>query len=506
MFGCETNQGQSGSASWPLYEIKRKLTLFISKITRFLDSLRQIRANSDRPRGRYIKETRINVPVEKLFAWHKQNSAISRLTPSWAPLKMIFRSNDGIEKGTIIRFRIKLFKIPMLWESKHIKYQENKIFKDVQTKGPFNRWEHSHIFKSDGIYNSIMKDKIKFQLPFGILSRPFYGFALKEFNRMFTYRHRVLKYDLENNYDLAGIKKRIIVSGAGGIIGSALVPFLRTQGHEVIRLTRKKEQLLDDEIFWDPYKGILDLESKGKIDAVINFNGVNITDKRWTEKQKKRILDSRVISTQLLAEKTAGLEHTPDVFISSSAIGFYGNGGDRILTENDLAGDHFISKVCTQWEKASIPGRENTLMRSVQLRTGVVLTPAGGALAKMMLPFKMGFGAKIASGRQYMSWISIDDVLSGILFILNHDQINGPVNLTSPCPVTNKEFSQALSRVFSKKLIFAVPEFMAKILWGEMGEETLLTSAKVIPEKLLDNGFSFQHKTLLPALKDLLGM
>ncbi len=477
-----------------------------SYFVRIFDSLRQIRTNPAPPYGRYIKETRINVPVEKLFAWHKQNSAISRLTPAFAPLKMIFRSNDGIEKGTIIRFRIKLFKIPMLWESMHIEYQENKIFKDVQTKGPFNKWEHSHIFKSDGIDHSIMKDKIEFQLPFGVLSRPFYKFAVKEFNRMFTYRHRVLKYDLENYSDLTGIKKRIIVSGASGVIGSALVPFLRTIGYEVIRLTRKKGKLLDDEIFWDPYKGILDLESKGKIDAVINFNGVDITDKRWTEKQKKRILDSRVISTQLLAERTADLEHLPDVFISSSAIGFYGNGGNRILTEKDSAGDHFISRVCRQWENASIPGQKNTEMRCVRLRTGVVLTPAGGALARMLLPFKMGFGAKISNGRQYMSWISIDDFLSGVLFILNHDQINGPVNFTSPCPVTNKEFSQTLSGVFSKKLIFTVPEFLAKILWGKMGEETLLTSAKVIPEKLLGSGFSFQHKTLLPALKDLLGL
>ncbi len=467
------------------------------------------KASLNMPHGRYTKETRIEVPVEKLFAWHKEMGAVLRLTPPWAPLTMISSSNNGIEEGSIVRFRIKLFKIPMIWESKHIEYKENRIFKDIQTKGPFVRWEHSHIFKSDGINHSIMKDKIEFQLPFGILSRPFYRFALKEFDRMFTYRHRVLKYDLENHKklteNLTEKKKRIIVSGASGTIGSALVPFLRTLGYEVIRLVRKKEKLLSDEIFWDPYKGVLDLTRAGKIDAVINLNGINITHKKWTEKQKKLILDSRIIPTRLLAEKTACLDDKPDVFLSASAIGFYGSGDSRTFTENDSAGDCFISRVCRQWEDASIIPLTNTKIRGIRLRTGVVLTPAGGALAKMILPFKMGFGARISHGRQYMSWISIDDVLSGILYILNNDEIRGPVNLTAPNPVTNKVFSQTLSGLFSKKLLFIIPEFMAKILWGQMGEETILTSTKVIPEKLLNNGFSFQHTELLPALKDLTG-
>ncbi len=451
----------------------------------------------------YIKKSKIKTSVETLFLWHSANGAISRLTPPWAPLKMIARKGDGIKKGAKVRFRLRFFKIPMVWEAEHIDYQENKLFKDRQIKGPFSKWEHTHRFISDGKENSIMEDKIEFKLPFGFLSRPFYGFAKKEFKRIFKYRHRVLKYDLEHHVGKTK-KKGILISGASGTIGSTLVPFLRTCGHEVIRLVRKQENLLDDEVFWDPYNGILDLEKAGPIDAVINFNGVDISRGRWTNRQRKRIIDSRIIPTRLLVKKMADLEPKPAIFISTSAIGFYGEGGNEILTETADMGDCFISRVCRQWEDASIKAQSSGI-RTIQLRIGVVLTPAGGALKRMELPFKTGCGVKLSHGRQYMSWISMEDVLSGILYILDNHKIKGPVNLAAPNPVTNIEFSKTLAGVFSKKVFFTIPKFLAAALWGEMGKETLLTSARVKPEKLLDNGFIFQHKTLLPALKDMLG-
>ncbi len=451
----------------------------------------------------YIKRTKINAPVETLFAWHAGKGAILRLTPPWAPLKMISRSGRGIQKGVKVAFRLSLFKIPMIWEAEHIEYQENKVFKDRQIKGPFAKWEHTHRFIADGKENSIMEDKVEFKLPFGFLSRPFYGFAKKEFKRMFNYRHRVLKYDLEHHVDKTP-KKRILISGASGTIGSILAPFLRTCGHEVIRLVRKEETLLEDELFWDPYNGILDLEKAGPFDAVINLNGVDISRGRWTQSQKKRIIDSRIIPTRLLVKKMADLDPKPDVFISSSAIGFYGEGKNKTLNETDDMGDCFISRVCRQWEHASMDAQKLGI-RTIQLRIGVVLTPAGGALKRMELPFKTGCGVKLSHGRQYMSWISMDDVLSGILYILSDHKIQGPVNLTAPNPVTNKEFSKTLARVFSKKVFFTLPKFVALALWGELGKETLLISARVKPGKLLKNGFLFQHETLLSALKDMLG-
>ncbi|MCP3871775.1 MAG: TIGR01777 family protein [Desulfobacteraceae bacterium] len=451
----------------------------------------------------YIKKTKINVAVEKLFSWHARNGAISRLTPPWAPLKMIWRKGEGIKKGVKVRFQIRVFNIPMIWEAEHIDYNENKEFKDIQIKGPFSKWEHTHRFLKDGEQSSIMEDTVEFKLPFGFLSRPFYGFAKKEFDRMFSYRHKVLKYDLEHHAN-NGKKKRILISGSSGTIGSILVPFLKTCGHEVIRLVRKKTDLLKDELFWDPYSGELDLEKAGPIDAVINLNGIDISRGRWTEPQKKRIIDSRILPTQLLVKKMKSIDHKPEVFISSSAIGFYGERENSKLSETTGMGNRFISKVCKQWEDASMDA-QTAGIRTVQLRTGIVLTPSGGALARMEPAFKIGCGVKLSHGRQYMSWISMEDVLSGILFVLNNNTLSGPVNMTAPNPVTNIEFSNTLASVFSKKVRFMMPKLFVRLLWGQMGEETLLASARVLPEKLLKNGFKFQHETLFLALKHMIG-
>ncbi len=452
----------------------------------------------------YTKKTTINVPVEQLFAWHARNEAILRLTPPWTPLKLISRKGHGIDKGVQVRFQMSLFKIPMIWEAEHIDYQENVLFKDHQTKGPFGKWVHTHLFHAQGKNYSIMEDRVAFKLPLSFLSLPFYGHAKKQLARVFDYRHRVLKHDLEHRADKVK-KQRIMISGASGTIGSILVPFLRTCGHEVIRLVRNQSNLADDELYWDPYKNILDMEKAGPIDGVINLNGVDISRGRWTDKQKRLIIDSRVIPTTFLTEKISEMEKPPSVFISSSAIGLYGDGKDRVLTENEEKGDSFISSVCDQWEAASLKA-EAAGIRTVQLRIGVVLTPAGGALARMMLPFSLGLGTRLSHGNQYMSWISMDDALGGILHVLENRAIKGPVNLTAPHPVTNKEFARSLGRVFSRPAFFVIPRWLAMGLWGTMGKETLLTSARVVPEKLVKSGFVFEHNDLAPALKDMLGM
>ena len=451
----------------------------------------------------YTKRIRINAPVETVFEWHERNGAIQRLTPPWAPLKMLSREGSGVKKGVKVSFLLHLFKIPMIWKAEHIAYEKNKMFKDHQTAGPFSKWVHTHRFIKKDDQSCVMEDEVNFKLPFGLFSRPFYGHAIKEFDRMFNYRHKVLKYDLENHVGQTE-KKRILISGASGTIGSILVPFLQTCGHEVIQLVRDTKNLKEDQIFWDPYKGILDLESTEPFDAVINLNGVDISRGRWTKKQKKKIMDSRVISTRLIAETIAGLRQKPKVFISSSAIGFYGDKKEEILTEQSQTGECFISNVCDEWEAASLASHDAGI-RTVQLRIGVVLTPAGGALKRMEPAFRLGCGVRLSHGQQYMSWISMDDALSGILHILNNDKIEGSVNLTAPNPVTNQEFSKCLAQVFSKKVFFVMPRFLAILLWGEMGMETLLASAKVEPAKLLDTGFLFQHATLLPALKAMLG-
>ena len=451
----------------------------------------------------YVKKSRINAPVGRVFHWHARNGAISRLTPPWAPLKMISRKGTGIDKGVKVVFEIKMGGIPMIWEAEHFEYVENEVFKDRQLKGPFFLWEHTHRFIPDGPDATIMEDRVKFKLPFGFLSRPFYGYAKKEFERMFHYRHRVLKHDIEYDADRTA-KKRILISGASGSIGSALVPFLRTCGHEVVRLVRKKGRLDPDELFWDPYAGELDLENAGYFDAIINLNGLDISRGRWTRKRKRQIIDSRTFPTRLLVEKMCALKDKPKVFLSSSAIGFYGDRDHEILSESSENGACFIAKVCRRWENQSRPAEKQGI-RTLQLRIGIVLTPSGGALQRMQLPFKLGCGVRLAHGQQYMSWISMDDTLSAILYLIDTKDIHGPVNLTAPNPVTNESFSSTLAGVFSKKVLLVLPKLMAKMLWGQMGEETLLMSARVIPEKLLTHGFKFQHETAESAMKDLLG-
>ncbi len=451
----------------------------------------------------FTQKTQIAVPVADLFAWHAREGAINRLTPPWAPLSLISRKGKGIDPGVQVKFRMKVMGVPMIWEAEHVEYKENELFRDRQVKGPFALWEHSHLFQALGRHSAVMEDRVRFKLPLGVLSLPFYGHARKELARIFRYRHRVLKVDMEKRVGKVR-KQRILVSGASGTIGRALVPFLRTCGHEVVRLVRDPQHDAPDALYWDPYENILDMDAVGPIDAVISLNGVDISRGKWTERQKKVIIDSRVIPTRVLVEKMRAMKNPPSVFISSSAIGLYGEGGDAELTEETPMGHSFISKVCDQWETASL-GAARGGIRTVQLRIGVVLTPAGGALARMFLPFFLGLGTRLSHGRQYMSWISMDDALGGILHILEKKEVHGPVNLTAPVPVTNQEFTQTLGRVLARPAFFVMPGPVAGLLWGDMGRETLLTSARVLPHKLADSGYEFTHARLEPALRHVLG-
>ncbi|MCF8088014.1 MAG: TIGR01777 family oxidoreductase [Desulfotignum sp.] len=451
----------------------------------------------------FYKKSHIPVQVARLFAWHARDGAIQRLTPPWAPLTLKWRQGNGIDKGVRVGFDMRVLGVPMTWEAEHIDYYENRMFKDRQIRGPFARWEHTHLFAPDSKQGAVMTDQVAYQLPGGWLSAPFYGHVQKELARMFDYRHRVLAHDLVHYADQCR-PMRILISGASGSIGSALVPFLRTCGHEVICLVRHGGPLADDEVYWDPYNDILDMASIGRVDAVINLNGKDISRGKWTDGQKQAIMDSRIQPTRLLVKKMLELDQRPDVFVSASAIGFYGEGADAVFTETDPGGDSFISRVCDDWEQASWPA-QTAGIRTVQLRIGVVLTPAGGALARMLPAFAAGCGAKLGKGRQYMSWISMDDTLGSIFHILKNTDIQGPVNLTAPNPVTNQRFTRTLARVLSRPAVFSIPRWLAARLWGEMGKETLLTSARVMPEKLMKTQFTFQYPDLEPALGHLLG-
>lgn len=288
---------------------------------------------------------------------------------------------------------------------------------------------------------------------------------------------------------------KILVTGSSGLVGTALIPALEAAGHEVYRLVRSAPNKAAKEINWNPSKGTIDAASLEGMEAVIHLAGENIAEGRWTDEKKRRIRESRVKGTRLLSETLAGLQQKPHTLLSASATGFYGDRGDEILTEQSASGNDFLAEVCREWELATQPAAQSG-MRVVNLRFGVILTAKGGALKKMLTPFKLGVGGKIGSGKQYMSWIGIDDAVGVILFALETESLRGPVNVVSPQPVTNLEFTKTLGRVLSRPTIFSVPTFAARLAFGEVADALLLASTRVEPLRLKETGYQFKYPEL----------
>ena len=279
----------------------------------------------------------------------------------------------------------------------------------------------------------------------------------------------------------------ILLSGSNGLIGSALKTSLENEGHNVTRLSRN----FDDPINFEG------------INAVIHLAGENIAQGRWTDAKKSEIKKSRLNGTKKLSEQLAASSHKPSIFISSSATGFYGDREDIILDENSSQGSGFLPEVCVEWEKSTFAA-EQAGIRTVHIRTGIVLSKKGGALKKMLPPFKFGGGGILGSGNQYMSWISLEDEINAIIFILNDSSLSGPINLTAPHPVNNKEFTKILGKVLKRPTILPLPSFIARFLFGEMADAILLTGNRVLPNKLIDAGYTFTHSKLDEALKDII--
>jgi uncharacterized protein len=297
---------------------------------------------------------------------------------------------------------------------------------------------------------------------------------------------------------------KILIAGASGLIGKALKDSLEQSGNQVICLVRSRAEVSDRAIFWDPEHGLVDIASLEGFDAVVNFAGENIFSGRWTSFKKKRILNSRVESTKTLVNALIRLQKPPKVFINASAIGFYGDRGDEICTEESRMGSGFLADVCRQWEAAAMPAQEKGI-RTVLLRTGIVLSPEGGALSKMLPPFKAGLGGKLGSGKQYVSWIAIEDLIGIILFVIGNDRIQGPVNAAVPDAIKNEDFSAILGNVLNRPTMLSVPVFALKLLLGnEMAEETVLASTYVEPKKLMEAGYEFKYLDLEKALNDIL--
>ena len=296
-------------------------------------------------------------------------------------------------------------------------------------------------------------------------------------------------------------KKKILISGSHGLVGSALVQLLTSEGHEVVRLVRGGAG--PSEVAWDPKKGTIDSERLEGLDAVVHLAGENIASGRWTSEKKRAILESRVKGTTLLSQSLAKLSRPPSAFVSASAIGYYGDRGDEQLTEQSAPGTGFLADVCREWEKATMPAAEKGI-RTVQARFGIVLAAEGGALKQMLTPFRMGIGGRMGNGKQWMSWISLEDLVSAIRFVVYDNFVSGPVNFVSYFPVTNAEFTKTLGRVLRRPTLIPIPAFSVRLAFGEMGDALLLSSQKVAPAVLQAQGFSPSLPRLEPALRRLL--
>jgi uncharacterized protein (TIGR01777 family) len=296
---------------------------------------------------------------------------------------------------------------------------------------------------------------------------------------------------------------RILVSGASGLIGRALTTRLEAEGHRVVPLERVKAPSSPEADHWEPIRRESWDRDIGAVDAVVHLAGEPVAAKRWSNRQKERIRTSRVVGTRQLCSFLADLKPRPKVVIAASATGYYGDRGDDILTEDSSAGDGFLAEVCQNWEAACAPA-DRASIRVVNLRIGMVLSNRGGGLRKLIPLFKAGLGGKLGSGRQYVSWITLDDLVESIMFALQNESISGPVNAVSPNPVTNREFTKALGRALHRPTFAAVPAFALRLAVGEMADQMLLVSARVEPRHLLDAGFRFSHPELQPALDAIL--
>jgi len=452
---------------------------------------------------------RVSLPVEaeSAYAWHEHDSAFNRLSPIWETTRMV--SSEGIREGGRAIIAIPSPVGSMHWHAEHFDVHKGKEFSDRQQKGPFHFWMHRHLFEGADS-GCVLNDIIRYELPLSPVSDLFAGwFVQRKLAAMFAYRHKVLSNDLVFWKSLPEKKvKRILLTGSSGLIGSELAPFLRMGGYEVIGVSRRAEPGRTS-VCWDlskpnPEDASVLLDGK-PLDAVIHLAGESIAEGRWSEAKKQRLIRSRVDATNNLIVGLQKLGLSPRVFISASGVGLYGDRGDQILTESSAPGAGFLGELAQAWEAAARASEMAFSARSVQMRMGAVLTPRGGALAKMLLPFKCGVGGVLGNGRQWMSWVALDDVLYAVTYALETQAVSGPVNLVSPHPVTNAEFTRTLAQVLKRPAVLPAPAFALRLVLGELADELLLNSQRALPRELLESGFEFKHADLRDALSHMLG-
>jgi uncharacterized protein (TIGR01777 family) len=452
----------------------------------------------------FRKRTHFPYPAEEVFAWHTRPGAFERLTPPWVQVRVLKKEGGMADGGTLL-LSIKQGPTDLKWKVRHTEFEEGRLFQDEQVDGPFEAWTHIHRFIPADDGGCFMEDEVEWTAPLGAAGRIFAeGFLDRELQRLFAFRHVRLGNDLALHNGYSGKPITVVLTGATGLIGTALIRFLTSGGHTVRPLRRRESRGEGDTLSWDPEQGRLDPRVFEGADAVVHLAGESLAAFRWTDEKKEAILRSRREGTALVASTLAGMRQPPPVLVSASAVGYYGNRGNDLVTEESKPGQGFLAMVCREWEGATVKARK-TGIRVVNLRTGFVVSPLGPGLGKMLPPFRAGLGGRIGSGRQYMSWIDLDDEVGLIHHALTRPGVSGPLNATAPNPVPNAAFTDTLGRVLGRPTLVPLPSFAVRGMLGEMGAELLLKGARVVPKKAEDTGYEFRFPNLEDSLRFQLG-
>lgn len=448
----------------------------------------------------FQKETEIAVPAEELREWHFRPGTFDRLGPPWEESRVIEEPGE-LRDGARAVVEVAIGPLRKRWIAEHEILDDG--FVDRQAEGPFSAWEHRHRFVPVGTDRSRLVDTIRYRLPFGALGSLGGGrFVNRKLDRVFRYRHETTKLDLERGRAHPAPRSLdVLVSGAGGMIGSSLVAYLRSQGHRVRRLTRSPRD--PNDLGWDPETKSIDLPPDLPCDAVVHLAGESTSRGRWTPERKRRILESRRLGTRILAEAVGSLSRPPAVFVNASGTGYYLHDGST-HDESGPNGEHFLAEVCRVREEETAPARSAGI-RVIQARFGLVLSPAGGLLAKQLPLFLAGVGGRLGEGGQRISWIAIDDVVDVIHRALFEKDWEGPINVTAPAPVPNREFAATLARVLHRPCRTRFSSSLVEKLAGEKAENTVLADIAAVPGRLLSLGYAFRYPDLAAALSHLTG-
>ena len=449
-------------------------------------------------------EARLPFPVRQVFDWHMRPGALERLLPPWEKVRVVAREG-GIDDGGLVHVKVRRGPVGSDWKLRHTAFEDGRFFRDEQESGPLVRWSHTHEFEAGDDGNALLRDRIEWEPPLGAAAAPFAQPVVEEqLRRLFAFRQKRLVHDLSRHAEHRGRPLTVAITGAGGLVGSALRHFLTTGGHRVRPMVRRKPDRSQGEIHWDPMENRVEGERLEGVDAVVHLAGESISGGRWTPAKKKAIWKSRIVGTRTLVEAINRMRKPPRVLVSASAVGFYGNRGNERVTEESGPGAGFLAKLCQEWEAEAGKARRSGV-RVVVLRTGLVLSPAGGALGTMLLPFKLGAGGRLGTGRQYVSWIDHDDMVALVFHALATDSVRGPVNATAPHPVSNATFTTVLGRVLKRPTVLPVPSLAIEALFGEMGRALLLDGVRVLPKVADREGFRFAFPGLEESLAFQLG-